>query len=193
MKKSIMTKIVATILCGVLALGNPSVTAMAAEDTSSSGTAETISGQVMMIDSDAAAYSSPDESGNVVHEFKAGETMFVLGENNGWYEIFYQGQKMYVSTVAISNDAQATNAQSFEEHVEELDKEFDEAAKADKTYIESWVRQRIRARNSMIWKISIAVLVVLILGVSVFIGVSNSKKAKAENASKEEKKTKNID
>ncbi len=151
-----------------------------------------VSGRLYTIDSDSQAHVSMDVSSEVKHEFKAGESMFVTNITDGWYEVYYQGELLYVRDNAISDEAMASNEQSFEEQVEALDKEFDEMEKADKTYIDSLQQQRIRERNSLIWKISIAVLIVLILGVSIFIGISNNKKAAKDSKDSSTEKDNNV-
>ena len=118
------------------------------------------------------ARKEANDSAEAVATFSAGDSIFVVSEENGWYKIYYKGEYAYVNT---SFDAAA------QEEVEELKQEFQQKEQIDITYVESYQKQLKRAKNALIWKIVIGGLVAAIIVVSVVVGIKNSKASGQEN------------
>ena len=152
-------------------------------DVSFSQDAQSVSGQIIALSEDAKAYASPDESADVVQSFSKGETVYVLGESDGWYQIFYKGETLYVKNSAITNEDSLESQKQAQELAQEVTEELEEAKKQDVIDTETYERQKISKRNALIWKIVIGVLVAAMLIVSVIIGIKSSK------ANKESKST----
>lgn len=134
--------------------------------------------QIMTLDKDVKAYAEPDDTSEVLREIVAGTPIAVVGEEDGYTVITYQDHDEYIKNEDISDEAKASSEASAEEKAELLDEEFDQLSKEDEAYIESLEKQRIKSRNAIIWKIVIAVLIVLLFTVSIIAGVKNSHKEK---------------
>ncbi len=131
---------------------------------------EGINGTVMTLEADAIARREASENSEAVASFSAGDSIFVVSEENGWYKIYYKGDYAYVQASNDSNVATVAMSSSAE-----LDKEFNQKEQIDITYVESYLKQQKRARSALVWKIIICVLVVGIIATSVVIGISNAK------------------
>ncbi len=146
-----------------------------AKDVNSSQ--ESISGSVMTIIQDTVARSDPDEGASVVVKLSKGDSIFVVGENDGWYEIFYKGKSAYVKVTGTStgnaNDEEISVAAADSNVNSVLEEEFKKKQQFDVTYVDSFERQQRRNRSALVWKIVIAVLVVSIIVISVVIGIRN--------------------
>ncbi len=134
--------------------------------------------QILTLDRDVKAYAEPDDSSEVLREIAAGTAVAVVGEEDGYTVITYQDHDEYIKNEDITSEAKASSEASAKEIAELLDEEFDQLSKEDEAYIESLEKQRIKSRNAIIWKIVIAVLVVLLFTVSIIAGVKNSHKEK---------------
>ncbi|WP_022775332.1 SH3 domain-containing protein [Butyrivibrio sp. AE2015] len=164
--------LIVTILCASFFSFHVSL----AKDVNSSQ--ESISGSVMTIIQDTVARSAPDEGASVVVKLSKGDSIFVVGENDGWYEIFYKGKSAYVKVTGTStgnaNDEEISIAAAADSNVNSaLEEEFKKKQQFDVTYVDSFERQQRRNRSALVWKIVIAVLVVSIIVISVVIGIRN--------------------
>lgn len=144
-------------------------------------------GQVMVLDNDAVAFLQKDKSSEQKATFKAGDSVFVTGQDEDWFEIFYKGDTLYISREAISSDAYALNEASIGMQSKAVSEELKEKEKADQISIESFEREKARNINSMIWKGAIAALAILIIILSIIIGFSNGNKSKKQTEVQEEK------
>lgn len=135
----------------------------------------TLSGQIMTLSDNTNAYATTDESAEVVHSFNKGETVYVVGESDGWYQIFYKGEDLFIPSSSITSEAALEAQKQSEELAEEVNEELKAAEKKDVAEIEAYWRQRKSERNAMLWKIIIAILVVAIIAVSVVTGIQNAK------------------
>ena len=148
-----------------------------ADDTDSfDNSAPTYSGYVQELDADVKAYTEPKEGAEVGAEFTSGNSVYITGEAEGYYSIFYQGQELYIKTDDISSDSKDKSIEVNKAIEEEAGKELETNEKMDATYVESYERQLESARNALIWKIVIGVLVAAFIAVSVIIAVKNNKK-----------------
>lgn len=179
MSKRIYLKgVVSIILSLMLSLSVHATTAIAGDsadvdaDSSALSTAvSAISGEVYVLAEDADALDAPSDSANVVHTFKAGETVFVTGMENSYKTVFYQGQTLYLKNASFivgTNDNNTETEGSLEE-------EFAKQSEEDAAYIEAFVRQQDAQKRAVIWKIVIGVLVVGLLAISVIIGLRSRK------------------
>ncbi len=127
-------------------------------------------GSLMMLAEDTQARENPDEGAAVVVDLPAGAQLLVTGEEDGWYEIFYQGKIAYVpmafATVSTEVDQAALD--------EEMHREEEEGA----AFVESLEAQRKAAQRSRVWQIIIIVLIVAVFLTGV---VSAVKSAKADS------------
>ena len=175
MKRILMT-IAACIFCFAIT-GKPFFS-MAAESTaevSYTMDAQSVSGQVITLSEDATAYTAADESSDAAASFKKGDTVYVVGESDGWYQIFYKGEDLYIPISSIDSETALESQKQAQELAKEADEELKAAEKRDVAEIEAYWRQRKSEQNAMLWKIIIAILVVAIIAVSVVTGINNAK------------------
>ena len=132
-------------------------------------------GQVMVLDNDATAFLQKDESSEQKASFKAGDSVFVTGQDEDWFEIFYKGDVLYIKRNAISAETYASNEASNIRMAQAAEEELKSKEKTDTVVIESYEVEEKRNISSIVWKGAIIVLVVLIIILSVVIGISNSK------------------
>lgn len=158
-----------------------------AQSTDENQNSMSFSGQVMVLDNDADAYLQKDNSAEKKESFKAGDSVFVTGQDEEWFEIFYKGDTLYISRQAISSDAYASNEASINMQAQAVEEELKGKEKADQIVIESYEAEKARNISSLIWKGAIVVLVILIIALSVFIGISNNKTDKEQREAQEEK------
>lgn len=137
--------------------------------------AQSFSGQVMTLSEDSLAYPEPDETSGEARAFTKGESVFVVEESDGWYKIFFKGENLYIPKEGISEEAAMEAEKQSEELAAEVQEEMKEVSKQYEADLETYERQNVSQRNSMIWKIVIGVLVVVIIIISVIIGVKNMK------------------
>ena len=171
-EKSIRIAVMAALLSIVLIRVN-----VYADDTDSfDNSVPTFSGYVQELDADVKAYTEPKDGAEVGAEFSKGGSVYITGEADGYYSIFYQGEELYIKTDDISSAARDKSNENNKAIEEEAGKELEANEKMDVTYVESYERQLDSARNALIWKIVIGVLVVAFIAVSVIIVVRNNKK-----------------
>ena len=181
-EKIIRIAVMAALLSIVLIRAN-----VYADDTDSfDNSAPTYSGYVQELDADVKAYTEPKDDAEVGAEFSKGGSVYITGEADGYYSIFYQGEELYIKTDDISSAARDKSNENNKAIEEEAGKELEANEKMDVTYVESFERQLDSARNALIWKIVIGVLVVAFIAVSVIIAVRNNKQEEAKEETKEE-------
>ena len=144
-------------------------------DISFSEDTQALSGQVMTLSQDTKAYGTPSTTAEVKLSFSKGETVFVVEESDGWFQIFYKGEELYIPSTSFDETAVEDAKGQAAELAQEASEELKAAEKRDIVEIETIERQRESYRNSIIWKIVIGVLVVLIIVVSVIIALKNKK------------------
>ena len=133
-------------------------------------------GVVKELTFDADAYASKDTSSEVKMSFYKGDSVMVIGESDGWYEIFYGGETLYLQDLGEGlEDPAVAESDTQEEEVAALDDEFEAYKQQDAVVSEAFVRQQRAEKNALIWKIVIAVLVVAIIAVSIVIALKNKK------------------
>ena len=88
---------------------------------------------------------------------------------------FFKGENLYIPKEGISEEAAMEAEKQSEELAAEVQEEMKEVSKQYEADLETYERQNVSQRNSMIWKIVIGVLVVVIIVLSVIIGVKNMK------------------
>ena len=194
MKKRMKIKVLSAVVCMLLLAGgfqavegnareagSAEATETAVETTSdqtareteeSAGTAVNLQGSLMMLTEDVGAREEPRESAAVVVELPQGSQLLVTGEDNGWYQIFYQGKTAYVpSDAAVA---------STEVDQEALDQEMQKAEEEGAAFVESLETQRTAAQRSRIWQIVIIVLIVAVFLTGVVSAVKSSKADKGK-------------
>ncbi len=187
MKKNIFKNIYLIIVLGMLLfVAGPTISAYASDYTEQSNT---VSGEVVTLNSSVQARKEPSDDADVLFEFSAGESIYVVGEDNGWCEIFYKGETAYVKKDQIGEESIASSEASGDILKEELEDEFTQKQQFDITYVDSFHKQQVRDRNAMIWKIIIIVLVVAIIAISVVMTIrmkNKNNEAKDSNSDKEQ-------
>ncbi len=126
-----------------------------------------LSGSLMMLSEATQARENPDEDAAVVVELPAGAQLLVTGEEDGWYEIFYQGKTAYVPM--------ASATASTEVDQEALDEEMHQVEEEGAAFVESLEAQRKAAQRSRIWQIIIIVLIVAVFLTGVVSAVKSAK------------------
>lgn len=84
--RRVLLSLAVCIIC--LVLNAVPVMAAADEGVSFSQDMQSFSGQVMTLSQDTRAYATPDESSTGGRAFSKGESVYVVGETDGWYQIF---------------------------------------------------------------------------------------------------------
>ena len=172
MKKSLL-KIIILAVC-LIFISEP-VKSLASDSETASHDAQSFAGYVMTLSEDATAYTSADETSEAVQNFSAGDSVFVVGEQEGWYQIYYKGETLYITDSSITQE----NVEEAQKEAEELSQGLKEEQEAlDKraaAEIEAFERENRSQRNAKIWKIVIGVLVMAIIAVSIVIGIKNKK------------------
>lgn len=100
---------------------------------------------------------TPDNSAGTIFTYEAGDTIYVTGEQNGWYVVLYQGKTGY-----LNKSASAKGLQKTEIDVGALDAEMEQEQLESKMIVEETERQRAEARRSKIWG---AVIILLVVGI----------------------------
>ncbi len=180
MKKEIITKITCAIITIGLILSLP--LSVRAEENATFSEEEAISGNVMTLTTPGTAYREANESSEIVAEFAAGDSVFVVSKDGDWIQIFYRGENLYLKTNEGSASEQVVQPDDSVELAKALEEEFSTQEAELDNYTDAMMRQESAKKNAMIWKIVIAVLVVLIIVVSVIIGVKSSKSSSEEKS-----------
>ena len=185
--KKVLLKVLTIISCFILITSPVKVLASDSE-VSFSQDAQSFSGQVVVLANDVNAYSEPNEASAVAHAFKAGESVFVTEESDGWTKIYYQGETLYIPGKSVSQEVVQESQEQSEELAQAIETEMEEVDKRTTLEMEVLERQQRSKRNALIWTIVIAVLVVAIIAVSVVIGIKNKKEDNKPEDKTEEKK-----
>lgn len=134
--------------------------------------------QVMTVEQDCEARELPDQNAPAVHQYAAGDSVWVTGETgDGWYRISYQGSEWYIpkeSTIALQIETEDQGATSLVEAG--LDEEMAEAEVESKILVEEVERQREEQKNSRIWTVVIILLVVGIFATGIISVIRKEKK-----------------
>lgn len=134
--------------------------------------------QVMTIQQDCDARELPDQNAQAVHQYAAGESVWVTGETgDGWYRISYQGSEWYIpkeSTIELQIETQEQGTASLVEAG--LDEEMAEAEVESKILVEEVERQREEKKNSRIWTVVIILLVAGIFVTGIISAIKKEKK-----------------
>lgn len=172
--KKVLLKLVTCIMC-VFFLSTPVISRASDTAIPFSQESEALSGSVMTLSKDAIAYTDPDDKSGEKMSFAKGETVFVLEKTDGWCKVFYKGEKLYIPEKCFSSETIEETNDVATELASDVTQELREAQKRDAADIEAYERQRISRQNAIIWKMVIVVLVVMIIFLSIFVGVSNMK------------------
>lgn len=134
------------ILCGM--------NAQTVDDTSHS-----VTGVIKQMNEAASAHESADESSPVTLELKSGDYIYVTGESDGWYQIYYRGETMYVDNTVPVTDR---------DHSAEIAAELTGMQITDTAWIDEYQMQVRAIKTARNWRILIAVLIVAFIGVTAF-------------------------
>ena len=131
----------------------------------------------------------PQDSAQVGKVYEPGDIMLIVeGGNEQWHAVAYQGNMYYVkkeeskatkAPVIVVEDAENNTTTEIvldEKFKEELDAEMEVERHESKAQIEEYGRHQKETNQKRIWGAIIGVLVVAILGVSVYSYVSGKKK-----------------
>lgn len=156
--------ILAAFVCLMLCVGLPLPAIHAQEDGS------ILQGELMMTTVQTEGREKPEAEAAVLVEFAAGSQVMVIGQSDGWYEVFYQGKTVYVeASVLAASDAVDMQA---------LEEEMQKTAEQDTAFIESLEMQRKALSRSRVWQIVIVVLIAAIFAVGVISAVKKTKEAR---------------
>ena len=181
MRGRVMKKVLLTLISftAVLALIWLPVTVCASDTAISFSTdAQSVAGQVMTLTQDTKAFAAADENSEEKATFSKGETVYVVESLDGWYQIFFKGENLYIPAGSFTEEGIASAMEANEELAKEVSKELSQAEKNDFAAIENYELTKMSDRNVLIWKIVIAVLTFAIVAVSIVIGIMNAKSSK---------------
>lgn len=146
-KKSLAT-VVGMLLLSLMTIWNSQVVCAApVEETAENA----IEGSVRTVTADSDIYADSmkrEKLGRV----KAGELIFVTGEEQEWLQLLYHGEFAYIEKQYVSDPADQTAL------VEEMEDHEEDAARQMEQFLET---QRNK-RGRVLWGILIAVLIILI-------------------------------
>ena len=141
-----------------------------AEDTVETAVENTgFQGKLMVAIVDTEARDMPKVEGAVTVEIPKGTPLLTVGEENNWYEFYYQGKVAYVA----KGDVEDANID-----MAALDDEMKKNIEEDSAYIESLEMQRKALSQRNIWRIVITILIVLIFVVGVVSALSKNRNKK---------------
>ena len=161
MKTQIMRHILlaALLLCGVLGSRR---TAYAQEG------ANAISGELKQTESAMPAMEAPDVNAPIVMEFPAGSPVFVTSEDEDWYEIFYQGRKLYLLKEPPVEDTSVNEAA--------IAKEMERQMAEDTARIEQYEAENTARKSTWLWRGIAAGVIAIIAIVAGIIGVRRKRR-----------------
>ena len=156
-------------------------------DTGAEKNAVTELNQIMTMSVDYDAKERPEETAGSVISYKAGSSVWVIGETqDGWYEVSYQNLKGYIPVDCVTElqvEVEEKGAVGLEEAG--LDEEMEALEIENEVVIEEIERQRGEQRRSYIWIVVIAILVVGIFATGM---IATIKSGKDKKKSKDNKK-----
>lgn len=117
--------------------------------------------------------AEPDETAETIYSYHAGDSIFVTGETDGWYQVRFQDLTGYIPQDGIVE---------MEMDVATLDEQFALEEEEGRMLVEAVEQQRDEARRSKIWGTVIVVLVIAIFAtgiVSTMIGAKRAEERKA--------------
>lgn len=144
-----------------------------AEEIPTSEDGEYIQGTLMMTAAETQGRIQPSYNAKKSVVLPEGTHVLVMGaESSGWYEVYYQGEKVFIPAEALTLavlDAEA------------LDKEMKKAEGEDIAFIESLEIQRKAIARSKIWSLLISVLILAMFITGIVSAWKKGKNAKAGN------------
>ena len=167
MNKSIMkTQITRHILLAALLLCcafGSRLTAYAQEGSSS------ISGELRQTESAMPAMEAPDVNAPVVMELPAGSPVFVTSEDEDWYEIFYQGRKLYLLKEPPVEETVVSAA--------DIAREMERQMAEDTARIEQYEAEHAARKSTWLWRGVVAGIIAIIAIAAGIIGVRKKRTA----------------
>ncbi len=130
-----------------------------------------ITGSIVSLDQDVKAYASASEDADVLHEFKAGDSILISGQDGDFVTIYYAGETMFIKSDSISKAAIADSEEKAKELEEAVKNEAEIRNQQNQSYVDSFIRQEESQKRAMVWRIVIGALIVGLLIISVIIGV----------------------
>lgn len=116
--------------------------------------------ELIVVDEDVDVYVDTDTKSDVLVSYPKGSMVFLSGKSDKWYRVVYRGQEGYMKT-----DLSVVNVNI---NVDELDEEFAEDARNENTLVENIQAQQAYKKSNIIWTSVIIVLVLAIVGVTIF-------------------------
>ena len=102
----------------------------------------------------------------VVMELKSGDYIFVTGETDGWYQIYYRGDRMYVDSSVPMTDI---------DHSAEIAAELAGQQVTDAAWIDEYQMQVRAIKTARTWRILIIVLIVAFIAVTIISTLTKKK------------------
>ena len=165
-------KVVLQFLCSVL-FGCFLTLPVLEDEASTAEENKNIQGTLMMTAAETQGRKQPSDNAEVMAELPPGTHVLVTGpKEDGWYEVYYQGEKVFVPAGALTSPALDAEA---------LDKEMKKAEEEDIAFIESLEIQRKAIARSKIWSLLISVLILAMFITGIVSAWKKGKNAKAGN------------
>ena len=143
--------LVITILCGMR------VHAADMNETNGTGVAE---GVLKQLETDALLVTGRSDDADVALELKSGDYVFVTSEDDEWYEVYYQGDTLYMSKSVAVSEADISD---------EIDAELTGMQATNDAWIEEYQAQVEARRSVVIWRIILVALVVAFMAVTAYM------------------------
>ena len=157
--------VIVTILCGM------NIQAQVMPEAKESGGSTT--GVIKQVEAPASAYSSADKSSTVTLDLQSGDYIYVTDESDGWYQIYYRGDTLYVDSSVPMTDM---------DYSDEITAELTGMQITGDAWIDEYQMQVRAIKTARTWRIVIAILVVAFIAVTVVSTLKNKKNAKEVQA-----------
>ena len=149
-----------------------------------------VSGETKRVETTLDALAEMREDAEVVTTFQEGDHIFLTEETDDWYEVFYEGELLYIkkgsgshggvnagtgksgvgNTVRSGSNKKQSKPELSDVDTAELEKELQEEAAANEARAEVLEEYREAARRAGIWR---TVIVIIVAGIVIAVVVSS--------------------
>lgn len=139
-----------------------------AEDDMTEEMQTNLQGNLMMIAKETVSRKEPKEEADAVEKLSEGNVVLVIGNEDGWYQIFYQEKIAYVPMDMVTDFTQLDS--------EMLDKEMKKVEEEGAAFVESLEMQRRAVSGSHIWNSIIVGVIALIFLIGILSSIKKTRK-----------------
>lgn len=130
-------------------------------------------GTLQVLTADVEVKESADTGSETVGNLKAGTNVIVVSEDGTWSQVIYQDLEGYIPNNALELYTYG-DAEGFEQEMRDV-------AQEEAQVLAEYEQAQKEKKNSLVWGIVIAILVLGMLGTGVVSALQNNKKEKEQN------------